>query len=138
MPSSVIHFFCPACWAETAGDDRVCPRCGVDMEAVQHGRDFTAKLIPPLDHPEPETRARAPLILGFRRERRAVPPLVRVVRESKDGLLVEAAVQALSRIGEPQCREAVERAAARGTLRIRQAARQVLATLMPRLESRGE
>jgi len=59
MPSKLIHFFCPACCAETAGDDRACPRCGADMEAVQRRREFVAKLIAALDHPEPETRARA-------------------------------------------------------------------------------
>ena len=138
MPSSVTHFFCPACWAETAGDDRVCPRCGVDMEAVQRGRDFVDKLIAALDHPEPETRSRAALILGLRRETRGLEALIRVVRQARDASLVEVAIEALSRIGDPACRGTVERAATHGTVRVRQAARQALALLRPRLEPRGE
>jgi hypothetical protein len=67
MPSSVIHLFCPACWVEVSEEARVCPRCGADMEAVQQGRDFVDKLIAALDHPDPETRSRAALILGLSR-----------------------------------------------------------------------
>jgi HEAT repeat protein len=126
MAHSVIRFFCPACWAETAGDDRVCPRCGADVEAVQGQRDFVEKLIAALNHPEPETRARAALILGLRKEKRAVEPLLRVVREGKDASLMEAALEALGRLGEPRCRAALETAAIRGTLRVRLAARQAL------------
>lgn len=59
MPSSVIHFFCSGCWAETPTGGGTCPHCGADMEAVQQSRDFVEKLIAALDHPEPETRARA-------------------------------------------------------------------------------
>jgi HEAT repeat protein len=108
------------------------------MEAVQAQRDFVDKLIAALDHPEPETRARAAIILGLRRERRAVARLVRAVREGRDASLVEAAIEALGRIGDPACRGAVERASTHGTLRVRHAARQALALLRPRLEPRGE
>jgi len=138
MPSSVTHFFCPACWAETAGDDRVCPRCGVDMEAVQRGRDFVDKLIAALDHPEPETRSRAALILGLRRETRGLEALIRVVRQARDASLVEVAIEALSRIGDPACRGTVERAATHGTVRVRQAARRALALLSAGVEDQRE
>lgn len=129
MPSSVIHCFCPACWAETAADDRVCPRCGADVEAVQRGRDFVDKLIAAPDHPEPETRARAALILGLRRETRGVEPLLRVVRTSEDAGLVEAAIGALAKIGDTRCRAAIEKAGTRGTLRVRLAARRALVSV---------
>jgi HEAT repeat protein len=99
------------------------------MEAVQQGRDFVDKLIAALDHPEPETRARAALILGLRGERRGVAPLMRIVREAKDALLMEAAVQALGRIGDPRCRAALETVAVRGPLRVRLSARRALAVL---------
>ena len=138
MPSSVIHFFCPACWAETAGDDRVCPRCGADMEAVQQGRDYVDKLIAALGHPEPETRARAALILGLRRETRGVDPLIRVLRQAHDASLVEVAIVALGRIGDPRSREVIEGVGIRSSLRVRQAARLALALLPARVEDRRE
>ncbi len=138
MPRNSVVFFCPGCWAEAPARQGICARCGADMEAVQTERDFVDKLIAALDHPEPETRARAALILGLRRETRGVDPLICVVRRAHDASLVEVAIEALGRIGDPACRGAVERAATHGTLRVREAARQVLATLMPRLEPRGE
>lgn len=121
--------FCPACWAEVGASAQVCPRCGADMEAVQQGRDFVGKLVAALDHPEPETRARATLILGLRGEARGVEALMRVVCRSEDASLVEAAIEALGRIGDRRCRKVIEAALGRGTLRVRQAARQVLASL---------
>jgi HEAT repeat protein len=108
------------------------------MEAVQAQRDFVDKLIAALDHPEPETRARAASILGRRRETRGVDALIRVVRQARDPSLVEVAIEALGRIGDPRSREAIEWVATRGTLRVREAARQVLATLKPRVEPGGE
>jgi HEAT repeat protein len=99
------------------------------METVQQGRDFAEKLIAALDHPEPETRARAALILGLRGEKRGIEPLIRVVREGKDASLMEAALEALGRLGEPRCRAVLETATIRGTLRVRLAARQALASL---------
>ncbi len=138
MNRSALHYFCPVCWAETAPDTRVCPHCGADMEAVQRSRDFGEKLIAALDHPEPETRARAALILGLRGEARGVEPLMRVVCRSEDASLVEAAIAALGRIGDPRCRRVLEATASRGTVRVRLAARRVLAALETSPENSNE
>jgi HEAT repeat protein len=108
------------------------------MQAVQAQRDFVDKLIAALDHPEPETRARAALILGLRREERGIDPLVRVVRQGEDAHLVEAAVEALGRIGDPRCRPALQAVASRGTVRVRRAARRALACLGASLEGSRE
>lgn len=89
------------------------------MEAIQQGRDFVDKLIAALDHPEAETRTRAALILGLRAE---------------DAFMVEAAIESLARIGDARCREVLEAALDRGTLRVRRAARQALASLEKRNE----
>lgn len=129
MGRSLLTFFCPVCWTETPTGGGTCPRCGADMEAVQRGRDFVDKLIAALDHPEPGTRARAAMILGLRRERRGAAALMRVVRKGKDAFLVEAAIEALGRIGDPGSRDAIEAAALDGTLRVRGAARRALVTL---------
>lgn len=56
-------------------------------------------------------------------------PLMRVVCQAKDAYVVEAAVEALGRIGDPRSRSAIEVAACRGTLRVRLAARQALTSL---------
>ena len=131
-------FFCPACWAEVAAALDICPRCGTDIEAVQEQRDFADKLLAALDHPIADTAARVAMILGQLREGRAVEALMRVVCQAKDAYVVEAAVEALGRIGEPRSRSVLEVAVCRGTVRVRLAARQALTSLRIPLENHDE
>jgi len=95
-----MTFYCSNCWAEVPESAAICPRCGDNIPARQARADYVDKLITALRHPEPTTPVRAAWILGERRERRAVESLVALVQESSDVYVVEAAVEALGKIGD--------------------------------------
>jgi HEAT repeat protein len=97
----MVHFFCPNCWRETPEGARVCPHCGVDIEAFGGERDFVEHLILALRHPEPQTPIRAAWILGQLRDERAVAPLARLLQEAPDVYIARAAAEALGGIGTP-------------------------------------
>lgn len=115
-------FYCPSCWRESSEHIRVCPRCKVDVERLTLEQDYVQKLIAALDHPEPETPIRVAWILGIRRETHAVPHLSRLAQESQDPYIVEAAVEALGRIGDPKGLTAIRFAAQHGGIRVREKA----------------
>lgn len=119
-------FYCVQCWREMPLGAAICSACGADVERVSSERSYVQKLMAALDHPEPQTPVRAAWLLGQLRAVEAVPALVRVVQESPDSYLVEAAVQALSQIGDPTCRPTLEWAARAGAIRVRQAAAKAL------------
>jgi HEAT repeat protein len=111
-------FYCPACWREVPELIHVCPYCKVDVERLTLEQDYAQKLIAALDHPEPTTPVRVAWILGMRKEIRAVPRLAQLARESEDPYIVEAAVEALGKIGDPTGLEAIRFAAQHGGARV--------------------
>ncbi len=117
-----MRFYCTNCWAEAPETAAVCPRCGDDIAARQARADFVDKLIAALRHPEPTTPIRAAWILGQRRERRAVPALIQLARESADPFIIEAAIAALARSDDERAQETVRRAATHPSPRVRRAA----------------
>jgi HEAT repeat protein len=122
-------FYCVQCWRELPPGATICPACGADVERLSDERSYVQKLMAALSHPEPQTPVRAAWLLGQLRAAEAVPVLTRVVQESSDPYLVEAAVEALGRIGDPICRATLEWALHRGALRVRRAAEQALRRL---------
>lgn len=124
-----MTFYCPACWREILESVPVCPHCKVDLKRLVVGRHYAEKLIAALDHPEPTTPVRAAWILGMRREAQAVPHLARLARESDDPYIVEAAVEALGRIGDPAGLEAIRFAAQHGAVRVREKAQDAIALI---------
>jgi HEAT repeat protein len=97
-------FFCPSCWKEVEEQDRVCPRCGVDIPALVQSRGYVDSLIAALSHPEPGTPIRAAWVLGQLRAAKAVEPLIRLLESDADIYQKGAAVQALGRIGDLRAR----------------------------------
>jgi HEAT repeat protein len=63
---------------------------------------FVDKLIGALNHPVPAKAAFAARLLGERRERRALAPLLRVLASNAEPELQEAVVYALGEIGDAQ------------------------------------
>jgi len=118
--------YCPACWHEVPERIQVCPYCKADVERLTLERDYVNKLIAALDHPEPTTPVRAAWILGIRKETLAISHLARLTRESEDPYIVEAAVEALGKIGDPTGLEAIRFAARHGAVRVRVKAQQAL------------
>jgi len=120
-----MTFYCPICWSEVSKDDRTCKSCGADLASAD-ARPMLEKLCSALNHPEPETAVRAAWILGERREKRAVPQLIRVVETTSDGFLAEAAAEALGKIADPRALECLNEAAEHGPVRVRIASRNAL------------
>lgn len=114
-----MTFYCTNCWGEVPEAATLCPHCGDDMAARQARADYADKLIAALHHPEATTPIRAAWILGQRREHHAVESLCRLVRESSDPFIVESAVEALGRIGDPRAGETLREAAEAAHPRIR-------------------
>ena|SRR5713101_586602 len=94
--------------------------------------DYIDKLIAALRHKEPTTSLRAAWILGERREQKAVPPLIKIVKKANDAFLVESAVEALGKIGGSAVTTAVRGATQHSSLRVRVKARDVLKQLASR------
>jgi tRNA-Thr(GGU) m(6)t(6)A37 methyltransferase TsaA len=97
-----MNFYCMNCWAEVPES---CPHRGDNIQVRRAKADYADKLIAVLRHPEPTTPIRAAWILGERREGKAVEPLFRLIQDSQDHFIFEAAVEALGRIGDECARE---------------------------------
>jgi HEAT repeat protein len=115
-----MTFFCPRCWKVISSAGETCRHCGARL-AEEDAKPFVEKLRSALRHPEPETAVRAAWILGERQEASAVADLISVLETSPDGFLVEAAAEALGKIGDPCALSALERVATSGPVRVRRA-----------------
>ena len=71
-----------------------CEQCGTPLDETI-GDDYVERLIHALDHPEPNTRATAALILGKIGDQRALEALCSKAKTSKDMALLEAIAEAL-------------------------------------------
>ncbi len=114
-----MNFYCTNCWALVQESLKTCPVCGDDIAICQAQAGYVDKLIAALSHPEPGTPVRAAWMLGERREQKAVAELIRLVRESPDTVIVEAAVEALGKIDDERAREIVSAALAHPFVRVR-------------------
>ncbi len=93
----MIHYFCPFCWTEILKDEKICPRCSGNIEKWDE-KSFTEKLIGSLNHSERSTVYGVCYILGERRERAAIRPLIELLNKTKDYFLMEEIVEALGKI----------------------------------------
>lgn len=123
-----MTFFCPKCWKEIPSGRETCPHCGARL-AEEDAKPFVEKLRSALRHPEPETAVRAAWILGERQEASAVADLIYVLETSHDGFLVEAAAEALGKIGDQRALSGLERVATSGPVRVRKASRLAIARI---------
>jgi hypothetical protein len=115
---------CPSCYQDIPDDAPTCPGCAAALDVLS-ARDYTERLIAALEHPLADVRMRAILVLGMRREDRAVLPFEDLVfrhpAELAEGLAV---VESLSRIGTRPSRRVLAKVAVRHPARaVRDAAR---------------
>ncbi|MBE2201323.1 MAG: HEAT repeat domain-containing protein [Anaerolinea sp.] len=91
--------YCPHCWAENAYEATLCAACGMTLEEAE--KDFVARLIDAIGHPEPTRAALASDILGRQlHEARAVDALLARLARQPDSMDVTTAVaEALGQIG---------------------------------------
>jgi HEAT repeat protein len=127
-----MTYLCPICWNEI-GRGEFCPQCGSDLRAVDDV-DYEAKLIRALQHPEPTTPRRVAEILGKRRSKAAVPPLIDLGLSTSDPYVQEAVASALGQIGDPRAHACLEHLSREGALRPRRAALRALELLAAQIE----
>lgn len=120
---------CVECWREIPSQSRLCPHCGDDYEARKKGADFIRRLIDGLELGA-EISARAARILGDRAESKAVVGLCRVVRQSTHTVAVEAALEALQKIGDNRSALTIAWAVQHTNPRVRAAAARAIASGM--------
>ena len=119
-------FYCPSCWGEVSEQAATCPHCYENISERISQANYIDKLAAALRHKEPTTPVRAAWILGERREKKAVPALIKIVKRAKDAFLVESAVEALGKIGGSTASDAIRAATHHSSLRVRVKARDVL------------
>jgi HEAT repeat protein len=120
-----LIYFCPVCWKEIPAQATTCPHCSADLRQTD-SRTFVEKLLSALHHREPQTAVRAAWILGERRDRVALHELICVLESATDGFLVEAAAEALGKIGDNQSLDALQKASEQGPVRVRIAAQKAI------------
>lgn len=121
-----MTYFCPICWAEVTSLEGECPQCRADLGAESTERLYTEKLISALRHPDPQTVKRVVWILGARRDKEAVRPLLDLLRSTSDIYLSAAACDALGEIGDPAALPDLQAYATRGSVIVRQTARRAM------------
>lgn len=104
----MTRYYCPNCWNDFPENHSLCPVCGLDIEAFYEERDFFQKLIVALKNPEPETPVRAATILGMIGDRRAVAPLIEVLKKSCDYYIMRSIISALGMLGGKDARQVIE------------------------------
>jgi len=87
-----------------------CPSCGAGIIGASASRDYVAKLMAALSHPEPTTPIRAATILGRLAPAEAVAPLLHVLRGPADAYIKSAAAETLGEIGAQEAREVLAEA----------------------------
>jgi len=122
-------YYCPRCWHEVGGEIPVCPHCGAEIAEVLERRDYTAKLIAALSHPEPTTPLRAIWVLGKLRAVKAAEPLMHLLQGKADPYTKAAAVEALGLIGAPGARPILTELAENGPVLLRDKAAEALRRL---------
>jgi HEAT repeat protein len=84
--------FCPACYAINAWEAAACSTCGAPLETP---RDYDARLVWALEHPDGATAVRAAGVLAARGKNLAIEPLGRMSQRTDDPYRAAAAVRAL-------------------------------------------
>ncbi|HZU68755.1 MAG TPA: HEAT repeat domain-containing protein [Ktedonobacteraceae bacterium] len=98
--------FCPKCWAANVIDATTCEQCNESF-AQNEPVFFDQKLLWALQHPIPETRELAAILLGQRRERQAIPFLMSRFSEETDIGVLCAICKALGELGNCQAVDAL-------------------------------
>lgn len=120
--------FCPKCYAQNRAEDRICAACGAGLD--EECGDYVDKLINfSLRHPVPSIPPMAAEILGKIGDKRAVEPLIEVIRLSEDPGLLEAAVEALGKLNDKRAVPALGAVLKDGALTVRLKAVGALGTI---------
>lgn len=100
-----MFVLCPKCWRELEGTRTVCEKCGTRVDF--YSRTYERQLLSILSGADPETRAQICWVLGSRRKKSGLGPLLKLLRDP-DVLVRIAALRGLSEIGDPSAVDAVK------------------------------
>ncbi len=93
-----MRYYCPSCWKDFWNEDfEVCPECGYNKK-THNDKDYADKLLSALSHPAGDVKHWVIMILELRKEKRAIPYLEKLKRQSKDPSLAKSAADAIIKI----------------------------------------
>ena len=118
---------CSHCWAENRSEEVKCCNCGQPLDFNEGS--YVSKLINALHHPLPEVASRSAWVLGELHEKRSLVALFEVIVNREDPLILEAAVEALGKIGDPSAIPILTNILKKSYLRVRVAAIEALANI---------
>lgn len=93
-----MFVICPKCWRELNRPRTVCEKCGARVDF--YSRSYERQLLAILPKADPETRAQICWVLGSRRKRSGLEPLLVLLRDP-DVLVRVAALRGLGEIHDP-------------------------------------
>lgn len=114
----MLTIFCPECYAQNRVEDKLCRVCGAKLD--EQSGDYVERLIKyGLGHPVPSIPPIAAEALGKIGDKRAVEPLIEVLRTSGEPGLLEAAAEALGRLKDERAIPSLVAFMQRGTVAAR-------------------
>jgi len=114
----MVTFFCPKCYAENGPEDKTCRLCGASLD--DQSGDYVERLIQfSLHHPIPSVPPMAAEALGKIGDKRAVEPLIDILKTSRDPGLLEAAAEALGNLKDSRAVPALARLMKEATIPVR-------------------
>lgn len=99
-------FVCPDCWNELKTTPEICGNCGSKVDA--QSEEYERRLIAKLRNADAGLRAQICWSLGSRRQRSAVPVLVKLLGDPSVPVRVSA-LRGLGEIGDSSAMNAVEK-----------------------------
>lgn len=114
----MVTFFCPKCYAENGPEDKTCCSCGASLD--DQSGDYVEKLIQfSLHHRLPSVPPTAAEMLGKIGDKRAVEPLIGVLKTSREPGLLEAAAEALGNLKDSRAVPALAQLMKEATVPVR-------------------
>jgi len=125
----MLTFLCPNCWAEVQEDEKICPKCHSEIEALRRG-SYLDGLVRALRHPWASNRMWSVFILGEMRDKQAIKPLIDImdkVWDTKDLWFLREVAIALGKIDGDEAVSALAHLLDHHSFLIREAALKALA-----------
>ncbi len=121
-----MFVICSECWGGLTENPAVCKKCGARVDL--YSPDYERRLLSILPRADAETRAQICWMLGSRRERSGLAPLLKLLRDP-DVMVQIAALRGLGEIGDPCAIDSVSELAKVDNVIVQTVARNVLKIL---------
>jgi HEAT repeat protein len=121
-----MFVICPECWSGLKESPAVCKHCGTRVDL--YSPSYERRLLAMLPRADPETRAQICWMLGSRRKRSGLRPLLKLLCDP-DVTVRIAALRGLGEIGDPSAIDAVKELTEVENLIVQTVAKKVLEML---------